>query len=565
MSVKKSKKRDAAASRHARPGGPSAGLLLAAFLAAAFVIYAPALNGTFISDDEHYVQRNVFVHHPIENWVAIWDPTSVLAEIVENYAPVHVLLHAVEWQLFGNRTFGYHAVNVALHALASLFLVLLLRRSGVSGTASALGGAFFLVHAANVEAVAWINQLKTSSAMVLCLGALLAHPRRAPLGAVLFGLALLAKPTAAVALFVAAAAGWARTGKQEPRSGRPSSDAGDVDWRWIWLGGWALFLALFAVAEFAAFLQTAGQAPALYDGFGDRTRSILAIALRYLVMAGSSYGLSTFHEPAPAGLLDPWWLASLPVLAALGWRTVVALRDRKEEAGWWLFAIVSFAPVCGIIPLPFPIADRYLYFILPGLIGGVLLAGPELIARLRPAASAGLWRGLRIAAAVLIVLLAVRSFDRASVWQTPFTAMGDSIANYPDGVAAKTHHATAAAQAGDAGTAVALLEAAHERGYNRLDHLLMPGYARIQGDAAFEALKREWAREWIERLTQKKRPSQHELQVVAQAQLVLNDLEAARATIVQAIEVGGPISENLRADLDEVERAIRFSRLREAR
>jgi hypothetical protein len=52
------------------------------------------------------------------------------------------------------------------------------------------------------------------------------------------------------------------------------------------------------------------------------------------------------------------------------------------------------------------------------------------------------------------------------------------------------------------------------------------------------------------------------VQLIAQAQLVLEDLEAARETIVRAIEVGGPITENLKIDLDEVERAIRFSRLR---
>ncbi len=291
----------------------------------ALVVYAPALSGSFISDDEHYVQRNVFVHDlTIENVIAILDPTSVLAVIVENYAPVHILLHALEWQLFGPNTVGYHVVNVLLHALASFLLVLLFRRSGASVVASALGGAFFLVHPANVEAVAWISQLKTSSAMVLCLGGLLLHPRRPGWGALLFALALMAKPTAAVALFVVAAIGWART------ASRP--DAGDATghWKWGWLGGWAVILVLFAIAEFAAFAQTAGQAPTLYEDLGDRVRSISAVALRYLVMAGTSYGLSAFHEPDPAGPFDPWWLASLPVLAALGWRTFIALRDRHE-------------------------------------------------------------------------------------------------------------------------------------------------------------------------------------------------------------------------------------------
>ncbi len=521
------------------------------FFALALVVYAPALNGTFVSDDEHYVERNVFVHDPLDNWVAIIDPTSVLAEIIENYAPVHVLLHALEWQLFGPETVGYHVVNVAVHALVSLLLVLLLRRSGVSAEAAAIGGAFFLVHAANVEAVAWISQLKTSSAMALCLGALLLHPRRALLASLLFALALMAKPTAAVALFFVGVMGWSRG------SGREA----DSNWKWPWLGLWAVLLIAFAIAELAVFAQTTGQAPPLYADAADRLRSTFAISLRYLVMAGTTIGLSTFHEPEAAGPFDPWWLASLPVLAVLGWRTMVCLKARRTEAAWWIFAVVSFGPVCGLIPLPFPMADRYLYFMLPGLIGGVALALPDLLEH--ASVSPSFWKRVRIGVLALLVLLAVRSFDRARVWRFPASVMADSIIHYPDGVAAKTQLATAAAQSGDARTAVALLREAHARGYNRLDHLLRQPYAPIEGDPDFEELKRGWAKEWIERLSAGGGAgSQHELRLIAQAELVLDDLEAARDAILAGIERGGPITDRLEADLEEVERAIRFSRLR---
>jgi hypothetical protein len=527
-------------------------LLFVGFLAVALVVYWPALDGSFISDDEHYVQRNVFVHElTAENVLAILDPTSVVAVIVENYAPVHILLHGLEWQLFGPNVTGYHVVNVILHALASVLLVTLFRRTGIPATAAMLGGAVFLVHPGNVEAVAWINQLKTSSAMVLCLSALLLHPRRPGWGALLFALALMAKPTAAVALFFAIAQGWTH-----------SKDESQPDWRWPWLAGWAVILALFAVAEFFAFGQTAGQAPPLYADLGDRVRGIFAVAMRYLVMASTSYGLSAFHEPGASGWLDPWWLASLPVLAVLAGRTFVTLRDRRSEAGWWIFAVVSFAPICGVISLPFPLADRYLYFILPGLIGGLLLGGSAWLAPRTFADSDAFRRGLGIAVALLLAVFAVRSFDRSTIWQSPFLVMADAVRHYPEGVAAKTQAATRAAEVGDAGVAVELLEAAHRRGYNRLDHLLMPGYAAIQGDPAFVRLKQRWAREWIERLSRSDSPSQHELQLIAQAQLVLEDLQAARDTILRGIERGGPITQNLEVDLAEVERAIRFSRLR---
>jgi hypothetical protein len=51
--------------------------------------------------------------------------------------------------------------------VASLLLVPLLLRSGIPRAGAVGGAVFFLLHPANVEAVAWISQLKSSSSMVL--------------------------------------------------------------------------------------------------------------------------------------------------------------------------------------------------------------------------------------------------------------------------------------------------------------------------------------------------------------------------------------------------------------
>ena len=70
-------------------------LALAAFSAVALLIYAPALQGGFIADDRHYIQINPYVHEiSWDKTVTLWDPTGPLPLLVENYAPVHILLHA---------------------------------------------------------------------------------------------------------------------------------------------------------------------------------------------------------------------------------------------------------------------------------------------------------------------------------------------------------------------------------------------------------------------------------------------------------------------------------------
>jgi hypothetical protein len=539
-------------------------LLGLTFLAVAFAIYAPALDGSFISDDGHYVAQNPYVHDLTpENVIAILNPGSVVALVVENYAPVHLLLHAAEWQLFGEEVRGYHVVNILVHTLASLLWVALFMRWGLGPVAAWLGGGLFLVHPANVEAVAWISQLKTTSAMVLCVGALLVHPRRPGLGALLFGLALLAKPTAAVALFALAAAGWMRGGG-EALEGEGREDGG---WHWGWVAGWAGLLIAFAMAEFWAFSQTAGQAPPIYPELAERFRSISAIALRYLVMAFTSRGLSTFHETPPAdSWLDPWWLASLPVLALLAWRLFFTLRVRRPEAIFWVWALVSFAPICGVIPLPFPMADRYLYFILPGLIGGTALALPELAAWLAPRVGLGAMaldaRRGKIAiglCAALIAFFAVRSHERSRIWRAPAYMMADAELHYPEGAAAQTRKATRAARMGDIDGAIVALQAARARGYNRLDQLLAePAYASFRDDPRFQAVLDELAREWLDRLQLNSSPSQLELRLIAQANAVLDDLPAAIRALEKALEIEGPISADLEQDLENLRRSQRI-------
>ena len=319
--------------RRPRPPAPAqprraAGALAAlatllVFLVVALVVYREALDGPFVSDDVPYLTLNPHVQGlSRENLVAILDPGGAVVPLAANYSPLHMLLHATEWHVFGSRVRGYHVVNVVLHALVSWLLVLLFRTSRIPPAAAALGGAFFLLHPANVEAVAWITQLKTTSAMALALGALLAHRRRPALGALLFALALLAKPLAAFALPVAALLDWTRDGRV----------------RWPWLSLWAAAFAGLAAVEVGAFRDYGLESRTLDPDPLVWGRTIVALAMRYLVMAATSYGVSTFHELARArSWLDPWWLAgvaSLTLCSAGAPSGRCAGAGRKPLTGW---------------------------------------------------------------------------------------------------------------------------------------------------------------------------------------------------------------------------------------
>jgi hypothetical protein len=509
-----------------------------AFALVALLVYRPAFNGPFVSDDVPYISANPYVKGiSADNLVAILDPVGPTIPLTANYSPVHLLLHALEWEVFGPRVQGYHVVNALAHALGATLLGLLLLRAGVAAGPAAAGAAFFLLHPANVEAVAWISQLKTTSAFVLALAALLLHPRRPGLATLCFVLAILAKPLAAFALPVAALMDWT--------AGRS---------RWLWLGAWVAAFAALAGFEAVAFRDYSLGSGPLHEDPTVWVRTVFALAARYLVMAATSYGVSAFHELQLArSWLDPWWLAGLAASVLLGWRTLWALRRRREEAAWWLWAAVSFAPVSQLFPFDFAMADRYLYLILPGLIGGVLLAAPGLLPlqtltpAQRPAA-----RALAVGLAVVVGLgFAVRSSQRAALWRSAGVLMADSIAHYPQGRLAYLAAARRARDAGDATGLARALRAAVDGGFDLLPQLLSD-FGGARGDPAVDAVFRDLAATWIERLADDPRPNQTELNVLALAYEVRGDVDSALAALERGYALGGPDAPLFQARITEL-------------
>jgi hypothetical protein len=525
-------------------------MLCAVFLGAALVVYQPAFDGPFVSDDIHYVSNNDYVHElSVANLLEILHPTGSATIAIVNYSPVQILLHALAWRAFGSETTGHHVVNVFFHVTASVLLVALFLATGIPRAAAVLGGACFLLHPANVEAVAWISQLKSSSALVLSLAALLAFPRRPALGTVFFALALLAKPNAAYALPVAILFAWTR--------------GGAIRWRWFAISG-ALF-AGFAVAEFAVHQRAGAAEGALYETPLALVLTVMSLAARYIAMAATSFGVSTFHEPAPVhSPLDPWWIASLVALTLLGLRTVSVLRRRRPESVYWAWALISFGPVSQIFPFLYPLADRYLYFILPGLLGGALLAGVDGIAWLARflEARAGVApertraRAQQFAVALGVaccVLFAVRSVERAEVWKSPSRVVADAARNYPNGVSASLLRARRAAQFGDVDGAVAAVRAAKARGYNRFEQLLGdPALAPVRADPRFQAVVREMAGDWIASLGRKSNLTQHDLRLLAAAHFARGEYRDAIAVVERALALDGPLHDSLQRDLRDL-------------
>jgi len=553
----------------AAPGeaGPSAGgsalaarigwaaLCAGVFCAVALAIAWRALDGAWLSDDFIYIINNGYVHGlSLENVRALLDPWGPPTVYTLNYAPVHLLAHAAEWELWQDSTRGYHVVNALAHGLTAALLVPYFRRSGIQPLAAVLGAAFFLVHPANVETVAWIFQLKTIVALAFGLAAIMLHERHPAWGTLLFTLAILTKITAVFALPVALVEAW---GRQLRGQGGAA--------RWGWLAFWAAIMLLVMVPEKAAFDRQADVRIVISPDHLVHARTVVAIAMRYLWMALTARNVATFQEPPPAvSWLDPWWVSGVAVLVILGWRTLATLRRGDPEAAYWTFAAAAFAPVSQIFPFIFPMGDRYLYTILPGLIGGVLLAGRALwnAARLRwidrlgePASVTALLQQAAVVAAVVwIGIFAWQSQQRSAVFVDMRAMMIDSALSFPDGMQANLLKGHQAAERNDAVAAARYFQRAVDLGFSDLAALMdHPGLASVRDQPAFRSVLLDLARRDVERLSRHEDPTQGELIMLHVAYMVRGERDEARRVLEQAIAIGGPLTDYARSLLDGME------------
>src|SRR5664280_1796549 len=147
--------------------------------------YWPALRGGILWDDPAHITRP-----ELRSWSGlgrIW--TDVRA--TQQYYPVLFSAFWIEHRLWGDSTFGYHLLNVVLHATSCCLLALGLRRLWSTQSLPVQPGAIaervvpagaewfaavlFAAHPVCVESVAWITEQKNTLSLVFYLLAGLAY------------------------------------------------------------------------------------------------------------------------------------------------------------------------------------------------------------------------------------------------------------------------------------------------------------------------------------------------------------------------------------------------------
>lgn len=394
------------------------------------VAYARVFAAGFIWDDDDYVTQNETLRS-LAGLARIWTEPGA----VPQYYPLVHTAFWIEFRLWGLAAAGYHAVNVALHALGAVLLWRLLLRLRVQG--ALLAAAIFAVHPAMVESVAWITERKNCLSMVFLLGALHMAARawslhdeswqpfrpRAWLAATaLFACALLSKTVTASFPAAVLVLLWWRRGRIGAR---------DVAWTAPWF---ALGAGLGALTIWMEKTHVGAQG-------ADFDLSLLDRA----VVAGRACWFYAWKLVLPldlAFIYPRWDIAGRGALSLLWPATALALPAalfamRAKIGRGPLAAVLLFGgtlfPALGFIDVyPFVfsfVADHFQYHASAALIALAAAGAVQLVGEMG-------WNRdgwpPRVAAGFCIAMLGAMTFHQTRIYRDMETLWRDTLARNPD-------------------------------------------------------------------------------------------------------------------------------------
>ena len=429
----------------------------AAWLAAsaAALVYALALGNGWAGDDMVAIRDNPAAHSvgaALDAWFdPYWPEDFRWAGL---YRPFTIFTYGLDWGISGGAAWWFHAVNVALHALVTGLVVVV-----VAPWLPALGalavGVLFAVHPVHVEAVA--NTVGRAELLVALglLATLLAgrRYRRATTPkdrafwltctVVAVALALLSKEHGVVAIALLAIDHLVDT--------EPSDDVVPLYWAVavvtiVWLFLWRGIAGAYVAG--AGHAGLAGLSPV------ERVTTMLPAYLEVLRLLAWPFALASDYSPQVIPIRpDFTWIAALGLAstAAVIALSILSIRRAPVVAFGILVALVTYFPTSNLV-----------------VVSGVLIAERNLYLAVLAPACALAWGLSRVkkrrtrvatlaAAAAVVLAFAYRSVDRIPFWVDSETPIVEEQTAHPENFQTRVVLSRHLAALGDSSWALAEL------------------------------------------------------------------------------------------------------------
>lgn len=311
------------------------------------VVYLNALKGDFIWDDECVIKNNI----SIRSWSNV---SKVFATDMGMggrdrfifYRPLQLFSYFIDYSIWKLNPIGYHLTNILLHILVALTLCWLVNIIYSDAALSLLAAALFVVHPIHTEAVAYISGRGDALAvlfMLLCFIFYIKGKKLYILMLLSYALSLLSKENALIlpVLLLVYHYAFKKNFKRE----------------FLSIIGLAFIYVLLRMTLLKAALPHAlyfttsfRRIPAFFAAITNYTRLILLPFGLHM-----EYGDKLFKLVHPRAIIGIALLVSFLIYA-------FKMRDRSNVTFFsitWFFT--SLLPFSNIYPLPFYMAEHYLY------------------------------------------------------------------------------------------------------------------------------------------------------------------------------------------------------------
>jgi tetratricopeptide (TPR) repeat protein len=443
-------------SERRRAAGGRAGIYWAlAVGVSAVVVYLNALGNDFVLDDTRLIRDNLRIRSlaniPHLFVSSYWDLIGPQAL----YRPVVLATYAVNYAVHGLSTYGYAAVNIALHSAVSLLLFALVRGIGGSLFAAGVAGIAFAVHPVHTEAVTGISGRPELLAAFFFLLAMHFHRLAAGAGRTAsgyrigalacFACALLSKESAMTLVLVLPVLDALVPAKG--RNGQPAAPRSRIvtDYlplmavalaylvvRRVVLGGIVIADSMIAPLDNPIVpITTMPLGERLGATMGEAIMTAFAAVAEYarlfLWPARLSPDYSYNQIPLVTSALDGRFAAGVALVAACVCGIVVLWRRSPVAAFGLAFATLTFSIVSNFgITIGTICAERLIYLPSAGLLITAAV-GAERLARTAPAGR----RAVYLVLTLLVIAGAARTWTRNREWKSDFSLWSAAVAVAP--------------------------------------------------------------------------------------------------------------------------------------